>query len=318
MPHDVSALNRSGKPVLAVGLTPALQRTLRFARLQPGEVHRARSVTVSPAGKGVNVALVLKQLNVPVCLLTFLGGVTGEQVRDELDARGVQTTCIDVDAPTRFCQTLLDESTGEVTELVEECACPSSESWKSLREAFSSHLPDCSLVIISGTLMPGASEQIYADMVAESAKHGRPVLIDSHREPLRRTLSAKPFLVKLNAQEIAVTTGLPVDTPETLCAAAQELIVDGAGAVVVTQGARDTWLVQPDSATAFPPARIKAVNPIGSGDAMTAGIAAGLLDGKPLVDAVRFGMACGAANALTMIPAEIRRDELAGLVSRHP
>ena len=47
------------------------------------------------------------------------------------------------------------------------------------------------------------------------------------------------------------------------------------------------------------PAPVDVINPIGSGDAMTAGIVAGLLRGEAPVDAFRRGMAVAAANTLT-------------------
>ncbi len=42
------------------------------------------------------------------------------------------------------------------------------------------------------------------------------------------------------------------------------------------------------------------VNPIGSGDAMLAGIAAGIVDGLEMLPAIRRGVACGSANVLTL------------------
>ena len=50
----------------------------------------------------------------------------------------------------------------------------------------------------------------------------------------------------------------------------------------------------------FRPPRIRALNPIGSGDAVTAGIAYGILKGKDIAEGMRLGLACGAANALTL------------------
>ena len=56
----------------------------------------------------------------------------------------------------------------------------------------------------------------------------------------------------------------------------------------------------------FRPPRIRPLNPIGSGDAMAGGIAHGLREGWELRDAVRLGVACGTANALTLRNGEIR------------
>ena len=50
----------------------------------------------------------------------------------------------------------------------------------------------------------------------------------------------------------------------------------------------------------FPAHQVNALNPIGSGDALTAGIVRGLQLGESLVDSIKLGMECGAANALSL------------------
>jgi tagatose 6-phosphate kinase len=84
----------------------------------------------------------------------------------------------------------------------------------------------------------------------------------------------------------------------------------GAGSVVVTAGkdpalafdGRSFWRIQSP--------RIEAVNPIGSGDAFTAGLVASLLRGDDLGEACRWGAAAGAANALTIEAGDVRRDDV--------
>jgi tagatose 6-phosphate kinase len=51
------------------------------------------------------------------------------------------------------------------------------------------------------------------------------------------------------------------------------------------------------------------VNPIGSGDAFTAGVVLRLLRGDDLGEACRWGAAAGAANALTPQPGELNRGD---------
>ena len=56
--------------------------------------------------------------------------------------------------------------------------------------------------------------------------------------------------------------------------------------------------------------RIKTVNPIGSGDAFTAGLVSRLLRGDDLGEACRWGGAAGAANALTSLPGEVNPEDV--------
>jgi fructose-1-phosphate kinase PfkB-like protein len=69
-----SALQMSG-PIVVVGLNPALQRTITLSGLKVGGVNRASSVEVGIGGKGQNVIVASRhmQLQRPSQLLQFLG-----------------------------------------------------------------------------------------------------------------------------------------------------------------------------------------------------------------------------------------------------
>lgn len=302
--------NATRHPVLCVGLTPALQRTIRFSNLRVEAVNRATAVTTTAAGKAVNVARVLRTLDRMVRLTGFLGGSTGEAVRTEVEALGVETHCAVTAAPTRICQTLINERTGEVTELVEETPLPQPREWDDFMRRYAALLQGTSLVVLSGTLMPGAARDVYHDLVARAETAGIPVLIDSHGEPLTLALRAKPWLVKLNAEELEQTCNAAFNSDESLVSAARALLGEGARAVLITRGEKASVFVQGDAAHTIRPPRIDPLNPIGSGDSVAAGIVDAHLRGDPLVKAVCFGMACGAANALTEWPGHLHRTDI--------
>jgi fructose-1-phosphate kinase PfkB-like protein len=83
----------------------------------------------------------------------------------------------------------------------------------------------------------------------------------------------------------------------------QSLNARGARWVVITAGSRPVWV---SSATAVyrlrPPPAGPVVNAIGCGDAMAAAIAWATRNGRPLLDAVRLGIAAAAANLRQMFP----------------
>jgi fructose-1-phosphate kinase PfkB-like protein len=64
------------------------------------------------------------------------------------------------------------------------------------------------------------------------------------------------------------------------------------------------------------PPRVRAVNAVGSGDALVAGFVVGVADGAPVLDAVRLGVACGASNASRFEPGIGSRGEVETLASR--
>ena len=96
--------------------------------------------------------------------------------------------------------------------------------------------------------------------------------------------------------------------------AMQELCERGAQRVVVTAGKEPTLAFDGKNFWRVISPYIKAVNPIGSGDAFTAGLVSCLVRGDELGEACRWGSAAGAANALTPLPGEVDREEVERLV----
>lgn len=302
--------------ILCVGLTPALQELREFDRFDYGGVNRLVALQTSAAGKGVNVARVLRILGDRPVALGFVGGDTGKVILADLKQWDVAEKFVRVPDRTRVCQTLRDRATGTVTELVEEAALPARPAWADFKQGYRQLVPRAALITISGALMPGAAPGIYGELVAIAARQKVPVIIDSQKIPLLRALPFRPLVAKLNVHELENTVARRLRSPRAIFAAARELLVRGARQVLVTDGARGAWLVGPDGAWHFQPPKLRAVNPIGSGDAVTAGMARALARQESLVTAVRLGMACGAANALTLTTGTVEKRVVAELLRR--
>ena len=290
--------------ILCLAVTPAVQRTQFFATLQPGEVNRIRRTIVTASGKGVNVALALNQLGGQPRLLGFCGGDSGRFIAAEMKRLGITARWIEVPAPTRHCHTLIEDNTGRVTELVEESSPPAPDAWNRFAHALDEMLDGCSWLAVSGALPPGAPADALAGFCRAAAARGARLCVDSQGEPLLQTLVAKPTLVKLNTEELERTCRLPDRSPASLQRGATLLLAQGAGAVLVTDGAQPAYLFEGNRSWTLPPATVRVVNPIGSGDCVTAGLLHALTQGHALVEAARFGIACGSANAETDTPAQ--------------
>ncbi|MFA5689097.1 MAG: PfkB family carbohydrate kinase [Kiritimatiellales bacterium] len=295
--------------ILCCGFFPALQRTIEYSSFRTGEVNRAKKVSVTASGKVANVARVVKQLGGDPLLLSFIGGATGETVKQLLAKEQVDCRWIATAAATRICQTLLSDDSDEMTELVENSDSLSAAEWKALIKAFQSVENEFEQIIISGTLPPHAPETVYAELLAHTA--GRKVLIDSHGAPLLATLERRPAIVKINAEELCKTIQPPDGKIKT---AAKELLARGAGAVGITQGGDCALLFTPDAEYIFEIPAIDAVNPIGSGDSVSAGMAFALAKGSSLVEAFIFGLACGTSNAMNLEPGKINPEQIASLI----
>lgn len=303
--------------ILCAGATPAMQRTLFFERLIPGEVNRANEVRVTASGKVTNAARVAATLGSRTLLATFLGGDSGNFVARELESEGVEREVVwPENAPTRTCSTLIS-SDGHITELVEEASPVSPEDAAKLEDIVLRNLPEAEALCLIGSLPPGVPEDLYARLTEAANEAGVPALVDAQGEPLRQALAADPFLVKPNLEEAAATLGLSSsgDEEKDVRAAVGALLERGARWALVSMGAGGSMLgnAHGDLWRVVPP-ELEAVNPIGSGDSLAAGLLHSLLEGSSVPEAAAYGTACAAANVLTPTSGVVRPDDVARLL----
>jgi tagatose 6-phosphate kinase len=296
--------------IICLGPTPAVQRVMVFNSLAIDAVNRATEVVEGAAGKSINVAKVLTALGGQAIELGFVGGQRGEFLISELDRLGVPHDLVTVKAPTRLCITVIDQATAAHTELVEESRPVPVEAYEALSEKLTELLPQARLLILSGSLTPAAPHDFYQRCVRLASSHHVPVILDAQGAPLISALPAGPAVVKPNRAELAATVQFAVDTDLELRRAVGRLIELGAQYVVVTMGKEGAIAADGKAFWRIYPPRIRAVNPIGSGDAFTAGLASALADGKELAEACRFASACGTANTLTLMAGEVRPEDV--------
>jgi 1-phosphofructokinase family hexose kinase len=171
----------------------------------------------------------------------------------------------------------------------------SGEEVRRLREKVQGLARPGDLWILSGSLPPGASPGIYAELTRLLQAAGAQVLLDASGRALAEGCAAAPFLVKPNDAEAVELTGLPAATEaEALAAAVQRL---GPARVLLSLGRRGALLVGEGRAYFARPPAIVEQNPIGAGDAMLAGLAFGLARSLPLPEALRWATAAGTAAA---------------------
>lgn len=300
-------MSTSSKPIICCGFTPCVQRIIEYKKVEKGAVNRAKKVTIGVGGKGANVARMVSQLGGKAELIEFTGGANGRILEQLLDAEGVGYRHIEVEGETRICQTLVEEGNPDTTELVEEMPAISSNDWKNVLELFHSLELSDTWSALSGKLPAGAPSDGYASLSEIIKDAGGKIIIDTQGEPLMLALVHQPEIVKINSHELKMATGC-----EDIIEGCRKLMELGAGSVFITRGKESAFYVDEfQNLEIFPP-KIPAINPIGSGDAVTTGIAVGLNKGLSIEEALVQGMACGAANALNLlsgylIPEDVER-----------
>jgi len=167
-------------------------------------------------------------------------------------------------------------------------------------EWFRQQVERFTVITFSGTLPPGVPSDFYAQLIQIANTARIPTLLDSSGDALRHGITAKPTLVKPNRVEFEGLIGQPLQTMQDCEHFAIETSRRFETTVVITLGAKGVICAQDDRVFHIQPPRLKIVSAIGSGDSLMAGIALGLARSQSLEDSLKWGVAAGSANAMTM------------------
>jgi fructose-1-phosphate kinase PfkB-like protein len=321
-------LNTEPKPVLAICLNPAWQKTLLFKKVNHGQVNRAYLVKQCGGGKGVNVVRVFRMLGLPIALAGFAGGDTGEKLKGEIIGSGAFSLIVDTASVTRCCTTVISEENGEVTELIEPSGSVSDAEQEALLRLIKERISEFGAVVCSGTVPPGVPPTFYASVAEAAIQQGIPFVLDAvnNIEPTLNAgmgvatapslsgvatapslsnaqFGAGAIVLKINASELRQIAGL-ASLPE----AANALLSrhPRLGALAVTDGAAPAWLFARGSSykITLPPLP-HVVSAIGGGDCTAAILTRRLAEGlkeSELADAFAEVLSCASASCLTDTP----------------
>lgn len=301
--------------LVCVSVNAAIDKTAAVDHLVPGEIHRPEMLFVLPGGKALNVARAARTLGLEATVVAVLGGRAGDWVGDALADRAIRTRAVRVVGETRTCLSVLDRATGSLTEFYEAGLTLDAAGWAAVEAALATEVaadPAGTVVVIAGSLPPGAPVDGYGRLAAVVAGAGARAIVDVGGAHLAAALPARPWLVKVNGSEATEATGIATPDEPGALAAARGLRLRGARAAVVTRGVAGAVLADETGAAwrIGPPPELGPYV-VGSGDAFLAGLAAALAQGLPLPEAARHGAAAACANALVPGQGELRAADAA-------
>jgi len=294
---------------LAVGLSSAIQKTVVFDTFHEGEVNRSSLYFRDASGKAVNVCRVLTQAGKGVICLTIAGEENRSDFEELCFRDSLNVSSVLIPGRVRICTTVLNREKNICTELVvEEPEEATIEAEDDLKNIFLRRLeenPEC--LIISGSRKKGFSDQIIPYMIGKAKEKGLTVIADFRGSDLINSCiseAIRPDYIKINEEEFFQT----FPGYDDLVQGAREQSEKYNCSFIITRGARSTLVMEKGVLTHIESKLIDAVNPIGCGDSMTAGMAQGIAEGRPLIEAVELGRDYATRNALSIHPGWILED----------
>jgi 1-phosphofructokinase/tagatose 6-phosphate kinase len=284
--------------IITVTLNPALDKTLEVPNFTPGRRHRTVDQVTMPGGKGVNVARAIKRLGQPVIATGLAGGATGTRIVEALNGEAILNSFVRIREESRTNTAVLDPTTGLQTEINERGPAVSPQELDLFHEKLLYLAKGASMCVFAGSLPRGVEPDLYASLIREVKKLGVTTVLDTEGEPLRLAVRADPDIVSPNELEAEELVGQEFNDVEDRAQAVVEMTRLGAREAIMTVVDGCYAHVLDDGPALF---RVsveeqEARSRIGSGDAFLAGYVAARYGGRPQVECLRYGVACGAES----------------------
>ncbi|MBI2421600.1 MAG: 1-phosphofructokinase family hexose kinase [Candidatus Hydrogenedentes bacterium] len=280
---------------------PCVDKTLYLETLRLGEKHRGLRASAVAGGKGCNVSRALKSLGYETRALVIVGGPTGRHVVQMIEEEDrVPCTPIWVQGMTRTITTILEASVHRQTPLFEDGPAVNPAEKSAVLAAFRQAVQGARVVTLNGAVTsPETLTDLYAQCIPIAREAGAKVILDSYGPEFAAGLAARPNVIKPNLEEAAALMGRSLYGVSARRDALRYFLDQGVDAVVLSMGAEGLLFADGIRSWQITPPVINEVNPVGSGDALVAGLAIGLAEDWEWDRSLRFGIGAGAANAMT-------------------
>ncbi|MBV7462509.1 MULTISPECIES: 1-phosphofructokinase family hexose kinase [unclassified Acidovorax] len=306
--------------LITLTLNPALDLATTTYHVAPTHKLRCGPVQRFAGGGGINVARVLHRLGADVCAWALAGGAAGTQVRQLLAAEGVPTLLQPISGDTRENFSVVETTTSQEFRFVLPGPTLQASEWQACLDALATHTPPPRWLIASGSLPPGTPDDFYAQLARAVAGRGLRVAVDTSGPPLAAALQAGVALVKPSLRELRDVMQKPLEHAADWCTAAQSLVHSGAADIVaLSVGEQGAVLATREGVWQAPALNVPATTgTTGAGDCFLAALVWALDRGDAPAEALRWGVAAGAAALLHPGTALAQADDVRRLVRSVP
>jgi ribokinase len=256
-----------------------------------GECLVATDALTQLGGKASNQAIAMARLGGHPAIITRVGDDPWARIALERWQReGIDTRYVAIDSQrsTGLGIVVVDRAGENVT-----LTYPGASAALSPADVTHAEAAIASARVLSAHL--NAPIETIKTALATAKTHGVTTILNvSPPENLPESLWALIDICVVNRDEAQRLTGVTINDSPSAIRAGRRLTARGAGAAVVSLGRDGLIFVTQTTHGAIPALTVAAVDTTGAGDALIAGIAVALAEGRELPDAARWGVATSA------------------------
>jgi 6-phosphofructokinase 2 len=283
--------------IVTLTMNPALDIATATDSVVPGHKLRCSPPRYDPGGGGVNVARAAHGLGGEAVAVFPCGGPAGALICRLLEAEGVAHDPIAIDGFTRESLAVEETRTGEQYRFILPGPEISPADRQRCLDRLAARAAAAAYIVASGSLPPGVPEDFYQEVGRLAQRCGARFVLDTSGPALRA--AGKVDLLKPSLRELQDLAGIEIGSQRDQEEAARRIVAEGrAEILVLSLGSEGALLATAAGTERFAAIPVEARSTVGAGDSMLAGIVLALTRGFSLREAVRYGIAAGAAALL--------------------
>jgi len=285
--------------IITLTFNPALDLSTSVQEMLPEKKLKCSNPVTEPGGGGINVARAIKKLGGDALAVYLAGGETGRKITELLTAESVSSLVVPTRSNSRQNMIVLDRSSkrqylfdmpGSLINKAEQQACLLAIE----------QIPKMNYLVVSGSLPHGIHPGIFFEIAAIARRKQARLVVDTAGEALQQAVRAGAYLIKPNLKELSLLSGRESLTEESAASAARQVLEESAcEVIVVSLGDKGALLVTKDLSVKVTPPQVTALSTVGAGDSLVGGLVLSLSERKTLVDALKYGVACGTAATIS-------------------
>jgi tagatose 6-phosphate kinase len=278
--------------ILVICANPAIDTYIHFDVFSPGRSNRVAKEFKYPGGKGVHVALALRELEEKVILLAFWGDGNGKWIRKKCKEVGIKCIGPKIKEQNRICYSFKTNDSFNETEIFGRGPEINSRTCDKFISEFTDILPKIEIISVSGSLPPGCPPDFYQNLLRIATEAGKPMFIDFIGEPFKLAVNEHCEGIHLNYNEFREFYS--AKDPEE----AARILSTKSKYAAITNGKDGLFLACEGTLIHAYLHLDKIHSSVGSGDNLLAGLVAAHRRRYSLPEMARLGVACGAAKCV--------------------
>lgn len=291
-------------------LNPTVDVIYKVNDFQSGSTITDVQTTSFPAGKGINVANVIRTLGEEVCVTGLMAEHDFKRTEQYLDRKQIQHSFFEIPGSLRVNTTIIEQNSGFISH-INSCSVPVPVRIQhEFLNSFGSSLHAGDLWCFSGSIVNGFDEDIYATMIKMCNDAGLESLLDTRNDALKTGIRAKPLIIKPNLAELEDFFGEQVQGVHHIALKAKRFVDMGISYVFISLGADGLIAIHQNDCLLCTAPSVPVVDTVGCGDALVGGVLVARKRNFSFPELCRLAVACGSSKAMHEGPGVITRDEV--------